>query len=221
MKRVLKNIFKLVLALMVALVVAGAVALFVPVNYNLSEQSQYPNLPNGCESVSASVALSGKGLYVSAEDFAANYLPKADIGTSDPNEAYQGDPFGSGYYCYQNAMATGINNFLATQNTSVEAKTHSLVSFSEVLLRLHADGPVIVWGTVNDSTPYRNKTISWEGSDGNTYHPYENLHVMVIDGVQGGKIHLVDSISGARWVSAVKFIPIYYEMGLRAVFLTD
>lgn len=220
MKHFLKRSLQGCVALFIALVVAGCVALFVPVEYNLTQQNQYPTLPDGCESVSASVALNGKGVYISAEDFAANYLPKAEFGTATPDEAYLGNPFGNGYYCYQKPLAEGINSFLATQNTTLKAKTHSLVPLSEVLLRLHKDGPVIVWGTVDDEIGKRETNVSWT-IDGQEYYAYYNLHVMVIDGVKGGKLHLVDSINGARWISVLDFLPTYYSMGLRAVFLVD
>ena len=43
---------------------------------------------------------------------------------------------------------------------------------------------------------------------------------MVVDGMQGGKVHLVDSVNGSRWMSLLQFIPLYYSMGLRAVYFT-
>lgn len=213
----------LVRLLKIALVVgvfAVVLALIIPVNLNLTEQYQYPTLPNGCEAVSASVALNGLGVPITAESFASQYLPKTAIGASSPNEAYQGDPFGDGYYCYPEPLVVGINNFLSTQNTSLEAKNHKLVSVSEIVLRLHAKKPVIVWSTVNDQWAKRESAIVWQNGN-REYHPYTNLHVMVVDGVEGGKVHLVDSVNGSRWMSLFKFIPLYYSMGLRAVYFTD
>jgi uncharacterized protein YvpB len=218
--RLIRGLLRLLKVAIVVGVFAVIVALLIPVNLNLTEQHQYPTLPNGCEAVSASVALNGMGVPITAESFASQYLPKTAIGAASPEEAYQGDPFGNGYYCYPAPLVTGINNFLATQNTSLEAKTHKLVSVSEIILRLHADKPVIVWSTVDDHLAKRERTIVWQ-NDGDEYHPYTNLHVMVIDGIKGGKVHLVDSVNGSRWMSLFKFIPLYYSMGLRAVYFTD
>ena len=93
------------------------------------------------------------------------------------------------------------------------------MSVSEIILRLHANKPVIVWSTVNDKLAEREDTVVWQNGS-REYHPYSNLHVMVVDGVQGGKVHLVDSVNGSRWMSLLQFIPLYYSMGLRAVYFT-
>lgn len=218
--RLIRFLVRLLKTVFVIGIFAVVVALIVPVHLNLVEQHQYPTLPNGCEAVSASVALNGMGIPITAETFAAQYLPKTAIGASSPKEAYQGDPFGNGYYCYPEPLVRGINNFLAIQNTSLEAKTHKLVSVSEIILRLHTNKPLIVWATVDDKMANREQAIVWQNGS-REYHPYSNLHVMVVDGIQGGKIHLVDSVNGSRWMSLFKFVPIYYSMGLRAVYFTD
>lgn len=217
--RLIRWLVRLIKAALVVGVLAVVAALIIPVNLHLVEQNQYPTLPNGCEAVSASVALNGLGVPITAESFATQYLPKTDIGASSPAEAYQGDPFGNGYYCYPDPLVTGINNFLQTQNTSLEAKSHKLVSVSEIILRLHANKPVIVWSTVNDKLAEHEDAVVWQNGS-REYHPYSNLHVMVVDGMQGGKVHLVDSVNGSRWMSLLQFIPLYYSMGLRAVYFT-
>lgn len=220
MVRLIRLLWRLVKGLVVVWVVAVVLALIVPVELNYAEQYQYPSLPNGCEAVSASIALNGMGVPITAESFASQYLPKAAIGTANPSQAYQGDPFGNGYYCYPQPLVAGINSFLATQNTSLEAKTHKLVPVSELILRLHAKKPVIVWATVDDKLGTREQSVVWQNGS-REYHPYSNLHVMTIDGVKGLKVHLVDSVNGSRWMSLFKFVPIYYSMGLRAVYFTD
>lgn len=206
----------------VLLVIASLTALAVPVSLDVSGRSQYPSLPNGCESVAASVALNALGQPITAESFASQYLPKAAIGSGvSPEDAYIGDPFGDGYYCYPSALVSGINAFLQTQNTSLKAKTHKLVSVSEIALRLHlSKKPVIVWTTVDDVLAKRDEAVVWQ-VHGRSYHPYTNLHAVVIDGVSGFKVHLADSINGERWVSLLTFLPAYYSMGLRAVYFTD
>ncbi len=220
MVRLIRFLWRFFKGAVAALVIVVLVSLMIPVELGYGEQHQYPTLPNGCEAVSASVALNGLGVPIPAETFASQYLPKAAIGTTSPKDAYQGDPFGNGYYCYPQPLVTGINNFLAIQNTSLEAKTHKLVSVSEIVLRLHAKKPVIVWLTVDDKLASRDRSVVWQ-TGARDYHPYKNLHVMVVDGVKGGKVHLVDSVNGSRWMSLAKFLPLYYSMGLRAVYFTD
>ena len=195
--------------LLVLLVIVCVAALAVPVQLGVTGRSQYPTLPNGCEAVAA-------------ETFAQQYLPKAAVGSGvNPTAAYIGDPFGDGYYCYPQALVSGINSFLESQPTTLEAKTHPLTTASEIALRLHlTKKPVIVWTTVDDKLAARDEASVWQ-IDGREYHPYKNLHAVVIDGVSGFRVHLVDSVNGERWMSLVKFIPLYYSMGLRAVTFTD
>lgn len=208
--------------LLVLLVIVCVAALAVPVQLGVTGRSQYPTLPNGCEAVAASAVLDYLGAPVTAETFAQQYLPKAAVGSGvSPDAAYIGDPFGDGYYCYPQALASGINSFLESQPTKLEAKTHPLTTVSEIALRLHlAKKPVIVWTTVDDKLAARDEASVWQ-IDGREYHPYKNLHAVVIDGVSGFRVHLVDSVNGERWMSLVKFIPLYYSMGLRAVTFTD
>ena len=80
--------------------------------------------------------------------------------------------------------------------------------------------PLIVWVTVDDEMADRDDAVVWQ-VNGRSYHPYNNLHAVVIDGISGFKVHLVDSINGDRWMPLTQFIPIYYSMGLRAVYFTD
>lgn len=208
--------------LLVLLVIVCVAALAVPVQLGVTGRSQYPTLPNGCEAVAVSAALDYLGAPVTAETFAQQYLSKAAVGSGvSPDAAYIGDPFGDGYYCYPQALASGINSFLESQPTTLEAKTHPLTTVSEIALRLHlTKKPVIVWTTVDDKLAARDEASVWQ-IDGREYHPYKNLHAVVIDGVSGFRVHLVDSVNGERWMSLVKFIPLYYSMGLRAVTFTD
>lgn len=208
--------------LLVLLVIVCVAALALPLELDVQGRSQYPSLPNGCEAVAASVALDYLGAPVTAETFAAQYLPKAAVGSGlSPQEVYLGDPFGDGYYCYPQALSVGINSFLESQPTTLQAHTHAFTTVSEIALRLHlTKKPVIVWTTVDDKLAARDEASVWQ-IDGREYHPYKNLHAVVIDGVSGFRVHFVDSVNGERWMSLVKFIPLYYSMGLRAVTFTD
>ena len=222
MRTLIRTLWRLFKIAVVLLLVASLAAMALPVSLEVTGRSQYPSLPNGCEAVAAPSALTAMAAPVTAETFAVQYLPKAAVGSGvSPEDAYIGDPFGSGYYCYPKALCNGINAFLETQNTSLRAGTHKLVPFSEIALRLHlSKKPVIAWATVDDKLADRDEASVWQ-VDGNEYHPYNNLHVVVIDGFEGFKVHLVDSVNGDRWLSLFKFLPIYYSMGLRAVYFTD
>ena len=211
--------FKIALLL---LLIACVSALALPLELNVQGRSQYPNLPNGCEAVSAAETLSYLGLAVTAESFASQYLTKAAIGSNtSPKEAYIGDPFGEGYYCYQQVLTDDINTYLESQQSTLRAKNHPLMTVSEIALRLHfTKKPLIVWTTVNDKMAERDDVYVWQ-LDGKEYHPYTNLHVVVIDGVKGFRLHLVDSVNGERWISVFKFLPTYYSMGLRSIYFTD
>ena len=71
MVRFIRFLWRLLKTVVVLGVLAVIVAMILPVEMNLTEQSQYPSLPNGCEAVSASVALNGLGVPIAAETFAS------------------------------------------------------------------------------------------------------------------------------------------------------
>lgn len=191
-----------------------------PVQLNTDWRSQYPTLPNGCEAVSAAICLNYFNEYITAETFASQYLPKAAVGTALPKDAYIGDPFSSGYYCYQLPLVHGINTFLSENGNTLAAHSHALTTVTEVALRVHAGKPVICWITVDDRLPAKNAEVEWKiGS--RSYKPYKNLHVVTVDGTDFWRLHLQDSVNGDRWIPIWKFLPEYYAMGMRAVYFSD
>lgn len=220
MRRLIRFIVRC-LKIGIALVLVATITFcFVPVQLSVQGQSQYPTLPNGCEAVSAAACLNYFEQYTSAESFAGDFLPKGPIGTVHPKDAYVGEPSADGYYCFQKPLVQGINHFLDTNNTTLRAKSHPFVPFTEVAVRVHLQKPVIVWTTVDGKMPTKDTSITWN-IDGRNYTPYSNLHVVAVDGMKGLQVHLVDSVNGAHWVSLSEFLPVYYAMGMRAVYFTD
>ncbi len=71
-------------------------------------------MPNGCESVSAVMALQYIGISLSPEQFVTNYLdmgnaPAGGIG-SDPNAVFVGDPRSTGGWgCYAPVIVNALN----------------------------------------------------------------------------------------------------------------
>lgn len=220
MRRFIRFIVRWIKGLLALLLMIAVLFSLTPVTLSIPEQSQYPSLPNGCESVSAAACLNYLGEYTAAETFASEFLPKGPIGTVHPKKAYVGEPSAEGYYCFQKPLVQGINSFLSTRDTTVRAKSHPFVPFLEVALRVHFKKPVIVWTTVDGKLPSKNSGVVWN-INGRNYDPYDNLHVVVVDGIKGLQVHMVDSVNGAHWTSLIEFLPRYYAMGMRAVYFTD
>lgn len=203
-----------------AALIAAVVFAMTPSQLDTAWRSQYPDLPNGCESVSAAICMNYLGQYITAETFASQYLPKATIGSALPKDAYIGDPFGSGYYCYQMPLVRGINTAASDGAAGYSARSHALTTVTEVALRVHGGRPVICWITADDHLPDRDPQVEWKVG-GRSYTPYKNLHVVTVDGTGFMKLHIQDSINGSRWIPIWKFLPEYYAMGMRAVYFSD
>ncbi len=134
--------------------------------------NQRTYFPNGCESVSAVMALQYFGVEISAGDFIRDYL---DMGSAphyfggklvacDPREAFPGDPRNdSGWGCYPEVIKASIDKM---ELESLEAVILKDVSLSALCREyIDRDIPVVLWGTIDMTKP--SSWVSWtiDGAD--------------------------------------------------------
>jgi len=128
-------------------------------------------LPTGCEVTSLSVLMN----YLNFSDSGKNYLadafmPKGNIGSTDPNYAFIGTPESSSSYgAYANAIVRTANNYLSAyeiNNYSVQDITGA--SLDDLYSQIDSGNPVLVWITMN-CTATRNYGATWTLQRGTYY----------------------------------------------------
>lgn len=95
----------------------------------------------------------------------------------------------------------------------------SLTGISQTELQKYAEKriPVAVWVTRNYKEPTYNSDFDWILPDGSRYIPYDNLHCVVLTGMEGDSYRVADPINGAEIVDRVQFWSSFEAMGQRAV----
>ncbi len=115
---------------------------------------QYPELPTGCETVSATMVLNFYGIDISSTEFATDWLNKSDEFIKsgdktfgpDPNEVFVGNPFEEyGYGCYAPAIEKAIND----SDLGCKAEVITEKTFDELCTQyISNDEPLLVWVTL-------------------------------------------------------------------------
>ena len=187
---------------------------------NFPTFSQYPNYPNGCESVALYNLLRFYNVNVTLDEI-IEALPKGDApyledGTlygGNPEIEFVGDPRNSdGYGVYQKPIQTVANKF---KTGMIDYTGHSLDS----VLNLVRNGiPVQVWISINliDTEIYNSwfykptgERINWLG----------DLHSVVIMGFSNHSVLVSDSFTGTiKRYDRTQFNKIYNLFGQRALY---
>ncbi len=133
--------------------------------------------PNGCESVSAVMALQYMGVEIDTDNFISEYL---DMGTApyyqngqwyacNPAEQFPGDPRTSGGWgCYPEVIKKAVDKM---ELENLEAVVLKDVSISTLCSEFTDNGiPVVFWATIDMKKPYSHITWQIEGTD--DYHTW-------------------------------------------------
>jgi len=128
-------------------------------------------LPTGCEVTSLSVLMNYLGFSDAGKNYLANaFMPKGNIGSTDPNYAFIGSPDSdSSYGAYANAIVRTANNYFSEceiNNYSVRDITGA--ELSELYSRIDSGNPVLVWITMG-CTPSRTYGATWTLERGTYY----------------------------------------------------
>lgn len=187
---------------------------------NFPTYSQFPNYPNGCETIALYLMLKYYGVSVSPETL-VNNLKKGDgvhwengirYG-GDPEIEFVGDPRNkNGYGVYQRPI---INLASKYKSGMVDYTGHSL---SQVLEIVRSGKPVQVWVSIN----LRNTSVcaDWtHKSTGKKINWICNLHSLVVIGFNDNYVYTSDPYTGSiKKYSKSQFQKIYNLFGKRAIY---
>lgn len=188
---------------------------------------QYPELPNGCEATSLSIALNILGYPADKLSIAYDYLPSQPFTNeggvyyaSDPDVMYAGDPATNlGFYCFEYPVTVAANQFLYELGASWTALPLDTVSEGTLDAALQSGSPVIVWSTIDYSdTAQYHSGFSWILSNGETYLPYSNLHCVVVYGFTADLYYICDPIEGELEIGKDIMLTSMAALGNHAVY---
>lgn len=134
---------------------------------------QVPELPMGCEAVSASIALQWYGFKVDKFSL-LKYQPMMEKPTKDgvwgdPNEVFVGNPATFKYGCYSPVIKKAIEAYFEANKVTADFEVISLngSKFTDLYAEIDAGNPIILWC----STWMQDigKGESWKLKDGSTF----------------------------------------------------
>lgn len=189
--------------------------------------SQLPELSNGCEATSLSIALQYYGYPADKVEIAKNYIPTTPLArtwhgyySGDPALTYCGDAAGLGYYCFAAPLCDAANQYLQEQNSVLRAVDLTGAQPSLLKKLVSRGSPVVFWATL-DFSPAQKSQRTWTIFHEDTeYRPYSNLHCLVLYGFDQFYYYVYDPLNGKIQVPRLMFEVRFEEMGRRAICLS-
>jgi uncharacterized protein YvpB len=191
-------------------------------------QGQLPLLPNGCEVTSLSMLLTFAGH--PADKLVLSRAQDTDLGQpvfsgrpgdfygisrwGDPNESFVGRVQGYGYGIYHGPLARLLDRQLPGRSVDVTGRP-----FSEVLARLRAGAPTVLWTTTTFRPPTR--WVTWATPNG-PFRGTQVEHAVLLVGYASGRLVVNNPLSGRREsVAAGPFVASWQQMGRQALTVTS
>lgn len=103
--------------------------------------------PTGCEITSLTMLLNSLGFSATVDDINSKYLATGDVGKTDPNKAFVGNPKSAeSFGCFAPVIVDTANKFLAKQDTDLQAVELTGKTLESLLDNYIArDNAVLVW----------------------------------------------------------------------------
>lgn len=181
---------------------------------------QFPNYPNGCESVSLYLLLKYHNIDVTVEEIVTKlkkgdspYRKKGVLYGGDPEVEFIGDPrLKSGYGVYEKPIIDVANQFKSG------IKNIKGTSLNDVLKIVKTGKPVQVWASINLKNTYT--CAKWQSTSTNRIIEWKcGLHSLVIIGYTYNEIITSDPYTGeVEYYPKKQFEKIYDTYGKRAIY---
>lgn len=189
--------------------------------------NQYPELPVGCEITCAAAMLNFFGFSIDKCDLADNYLPSSAAFTEkngvlygpDPHKYFVGDPYGKGYGCYDEVIATVINDYFSSHGSENKAVILDNANSADLERLLDGGVPVIVWASI-DMKPYRYNAVSeWQTDSGESIIWLANSHTLILTGYDSSYYYFMDcnNKEGIQRYGKEAFISRWSENGNQSI----
>ncbi len=182
--------------------------------------SQFPTLPNGCEVTSLATVLKYLGFNITKDELADSFLPKKKVGKANFYYEFVGDPSSrNSYGCYAPAIVTTATNYFEFAESDLQAVDLTGFSFQDLLIKVKAGYPVIVWAAANLESEPKDAT-EWI-VDGEYLVWKDNLHCMVLIGydISRNIVIVSDPMKGINEYDMDLFIKRYKQFYSQAVLI--
>lgn len=186
--------------------------------------SQYPELPTGCEAVSATMVLQYYGVDITAREFALRWLEcstnfyktNGRLYGPNPNKVFAGNPFtDNSYGCFAEPIVNAINR------NSTDYKAQKITDRTlEVLCNeyIDSDKPLLIWATMNMKESYEGN--SWYLDDGVKFTWVAQEHCLVLVGYNDAYYLLNDPMSGSTVAYQKSIVEKRFaELGGQAIYI--
>ncbi len=185
---------------------------------------QYPELPTGCESASATGVLQYYNVNISATEFASDWLScnedfyriNGALYGPDPNRVFAGNPFSSNAYgCFAGPIADAIN-----RNSD---KLYAQIITDRTIEELCADyidndRPILIWATIGMKESYNGN--SWLLENGVLFTWIAGEHCLILVGYNDDFYYLNDPTSGSTVAYQKQLVEKRFdELGKQAVLI--
>ncbi len=181
---------------------------------------QNPELPTGCESCCATMALNYIGVQTDMATV-ASLIPRQEIESREgrlfgpnPEELFVGSPFESFHCfgCFENVMIDAVNSYF--DGVCAQKVYGSLEDFCTEFI--DRNQTVMIWATMNmRAISY---TSHWTLPDGNEYYWPGGEHCLLLIGYDEYYYYLNDPMEGAMVAYPKEVVQsVYEEMGSRAM----
>lgn len=184
--------------------------------------SQVGKYPTGCESVSAVMACQYAGISIDVETFIDEYLPKAPFTRNGekligyhPDHCFMGDPYTTGGFgCWAPCIETAIRAFLPE---GYVLENYTGTDLPSLCSRLIDRGiPVIIWATMNMSTPTDGMTWTLLET-GEPFQWISGEHCLVLTGYDQKYYYFNDPLKGKVKYKKDLAEKRFSQMGLQAL----
>ena len=186
---------------------------------NISCILQNPELPSGCEVTSLTMALNYNGYSVDKLTLADNFLPKGEVGKTDYNIAFVGNPRNnSSFGCYAPVIVSTANKYLNSVGSSKKAVNVTGSELENLFKYIDQDIPVVIWATNRMKAPYISRT--WY-VDGKELSWKSNEHCLLLTGYDKNKnvVYTADPLRGNITYDLNLFNQRYIQMGMQGVII--
>ena len=182
--------------------------------------NQFPNYPNGCESVALYLMLKYHNVDITVENIVeklkkgdAPFRKNGTLYSGDPEVEFVGDPrLKSGYGVYEGPILDVAKTF----KSGIKNITGS--SLNDVLSIVSKGLPVQVWASINLRNTYI--CAKWQSTSTDRIVEWKcGLHSLVIIGYTYNKIITSDPYTGSiEYYSKTQFEKMYNTYGKRAIY---
>lgn len=185
------------------------------VQLNVNSILQNPELPTGCEVTSLAIVLNYLGYDIDKVTLSDLYMPKGEIGKTNPDEAFIGNPKTTySYGANAPVMIKTANNYFNHISSNYIAYNVSTSDFKSLLKYINNGYPVMIWATMSLIPSYPsdrwivdNQEVQW----------YANEHCMVLIGYTKDQYIFADPLKGIVRYNKGLVEQRYNELGNQAV----